>query len=179
MKVPDISKPYVRRFCESVVPRARPERVKHQPLVDAEAAECFRVVEAHVAANGGEAVIGWAIWEWRKVMIEAEFHAVWRDPNGKLLDLTPQGFKPPRILFVPDPQRQYEGVQVNNIRRPLREDERITRYIDLWQQRFELLNEGDLANQHGLVGVSELRLGEIEDAMYQTRRSLALDFGPG
>ena len=179
MKVPDISKPHVRRFCEHVVPGGRPERVRHQPLANAPPAECFSVVEEHVAINGGEALVGWAIWEWRKVMIEAEFHAVWRDPNGKLVDLAPQPKKPPRILFVPDPQRDYEGVQVDNIRRPLRKDERITRYIDLWRQRFELLNEGNLADQHGIVSVSEVRLREVEDAMHQTRRSLMLDFGPG
>jgi hypothetical protein len=60
-----------------------------------------------VARDGGEILYGWAIWEWPRVFIEAEHHAVW-SKGGCLTDVTPQVPPADTILFLPDTERAYD-----------------------------------------------------------------------
>lgn len=175
MRVPKLREQYVRSFCYRVVPGSQPCHIPLQPLAGAPESECFSVVPEQVRRCGGEQVVGWAIWEWRKVMIEAEFHAVWRDPDGNLVDVTPKPFEMPKILFLPDPNRRYEGVQVDNVRHPLRKDPRIKRFIDLAERLFALLNEGDLAHQYGDITSPEIR--QVRHEMGQIQMALAERYG--
>lgn len=55
-----------------------------------------------VRHDGGAIVFGWTIWEWPKVMLTAEFHAVWESPDGDLIDITPKPQRETSIIFVPD-----------------------------------------------------------------------------
>lgn len=175
MRVPRLREPYVRLFCRRVVPGGLPCMVQHEPLPGAPQKECFRIVPEQVAAHGGEQVVGWALWEWRKVMLVAEFHAVWRDPNGHLVDLTPRPTQLHKIAFVADPQRDYKGVQVDNVRQPLGKDPRITRLIAFEERITALMNEGDLAQQHGVEGAAEV--GDIQDQMTQLQAALVERYG--
>ena len=59
------------------------------PLPEAEEMDCFVNVEQAIAKNGGRAVYGWAIWQVPGVYIEAEFHCVWENDAGEMLDVTP------------------------------------------------------------------------------------------
>ena len=149
MRPPKIIKPYVLKFCSSVVPDATPVYVTCRPLPDAPVNDCFPIVDRQVASAGGESVIGWAVWEWPKVFIEAEFHAVWKQPDGSLLDIAPKVMPIPRILFIPDPQRVYRGRQVANVRRPLCNDKAVKRFCELSTLIFKELNAGALADVHG------------------------------
>lgn len=63
---------------------------------------CSDGVRQKVAADGGSIAFGWTIWEWPGVMLTAEFHAVWRNEAGEMLDVTPKPGGEDRILFVPD-----------------------------------------------------------------------------
>lgn len=63
---------------------------------------CSDGVLQKVSVDGGSIVFGWTIWEWPQIMLTAEFHAAWRDPDGKLVDVTPKPHREERILFVPD-----------------------------------------------------------------------------
>ena len=47
-------------------------------------------------------------------MVEAEFHCVWASPEGDLIDLTPKIEHGDSIIFVPDPNISYTGVQIEN-----------------------------------------------------------------
>jgi hypothetical protein len=107
------------------------------------------------SAHRGDQVIGWTIWEWPRVLIEAEFHCVWRQSDGTLLDITPKPVQVPRILFLPDPVRRYQARQVDNIRKPLDRDPAIKRFCDLSAKYHRAVNEGDLAEYHGPVTLSE------------------------
>lgn len=122
-----------------------------QPLAGKPMLECFSIVPEHVIAEGGKQLIGWAIWETPGVFIEAEFHAVWQDPHGNLIDLTPRPIPFDHILFLPDPSREYRGRQVDNIRRPLVKDRDVVRFLYLARRHFEIQNTGDLADQHGEI----------------------------
>lgn len=147
----DIQAAHVIEFCNRVVPGISPVHVTHNPLPGKPLLECFPIVAEQVAEQGGERVLGWAVWEFQDVFIEAEFHAVWRDSAGSLHDLTPRPLQLDRILFIPDASREYRECQVDNIRQPLADDLDVIRYLYLAKRRFEILNAGDRAFQHGEI----------------------------
>jgi hypothetical protein len=63
---------------------------------------CSDGVLEKVKNDGGGIVFGWTIWEWPRVLLTAEFHAVWSAPNGELADITPKPHGETDIVFVPD-----------------------------------------------------------------------------
>lgn len=65
------------------------------------------IVEAHIAARGGELVCGWSVVEFDGLYLEAIPHAVWRDEDGQLVDLSASPLK--ESLFVEGPQRPEDG----------------------------------------------------------------------
>jgi hypothetical protein len=60
-------------------------------------------VREKIRADGGSIRFGWRLREWRPVLLTAEFHAVWVDPDGNLVDITPDVAAGEISLFVPDP----------------------------------------------------------------------------
>jgi hypothetical protein len=143
--------------------------------------ECFSIIPKHVTRYGGKQCIGWAVWElWRKILIQAEFHTIWKSPDGVLMDLTPKILPVENILFVEDPRRQYEGVSVDNIRQPLTRDRRVIRLCELYRDRFTEMNQGDLANQYGMVklpaDVAD-RVRKIEDEVLKLEHELMEVYG--
>lgn len=81
---------------------ARLLSVQCVPLVGCEPKRCFVNVDRQMAKSGGSMETGWIFNEYEKRAIEAEAHAVWIDPTGKRLDITPHEFQPKRVLFAPD-----------------------------------------------------------------------------
>jgi hypothetical protein len=63
---------------------------------------CYENVEAVVAEQGGERIFGWKIWECRH-WIKAVHHAVWKSPDGDLIDITPEPGET-QTLFLTDDQ---------------------------------------------------------------------------
>ena len=61
---------------------------------------CIPNVLNYALQHGGEIVFGLLIWE-AVGAIEGEYHAIWRSPDGWLVDVTkkPDGEK--RVLFLP------------------------------------------------------------------------------
>jgi hypothetical protein len=176
MKVPFIYSNHIKAFCRNVVPDSKPIYVVVQPLPDKPINECFNIVPEHILAHGGEQQFGWSIWHWPKVFVEAEFHSVWKCPDGTMVDITPKRISVDRILFLPDPHRHYEGRQVDNIRKPISNDPLIKQFLALAEERYRETNKGDLANQHGRVIVSA-RVGEIDHEMRKIGFFLAQKFG--
>lgn len=175
MKKPEILKPYVLSFCRQVS-KAAPFFVPLKPLHDKPINACFTIIPAHIAANGGKQAFGWAIWEWPKVFIEAEFHCVWESPEGEFIDLSPKIKKFDNILFLPDANKQYNGIQVDNIRKPITKNKDIERFIYLARQRFLMLNEGDLAHYHGEIRPNNRYL-QLEYEMSQLQMKFTKKYG--
>ncbi|CRM57587.1 hypothetical protein [Pseudomonas sp. 37 R 15] len=146
---PDLA--HVIDFCNHVAEKQAPILIAHKPVFGKPMQECFNIVPEHVVAHGGKQLIGWAIWDVADVYIEAEFHAVWQDVQGNIVDLTPRPIPEQTTLFLPDPRREYCGRQVDNIRRSLVDDIDVTRYLHLASRSFQILNKGDLAYQHGEI----------------------------
>ncbi|SKB00171.1 hypothetical protein SAMN02745166_03084 [Prosthecobacter debontii] len=153
MRPPRIIKPYVISFARQVVRSIDIELgyIPCAPLDRLSDGDCFPTIEARVSSHGGQAVIGWAIWERAKVLIEAEFHSVWQSPDGVLHDIVPRTEPIPRILFLRDPHRRYQGRQVNNIRKPLAHDKDVKEFVRIFDTAHRLWNEGELAEYHGQV----------------------------
>ena len=100
--------------------------------------ECFPNVEKHVECHGGCLVCGWDISEWPHVMVEAQFHGVWKSPDGAYLDITPNELGERRILFSSDCSMKYEGRIVNSVREPLAKSSKTLEFIEICDQIFEI-----------------------------------------
>jgi hypothetical protein len=141
----------VRSFCKKVVAGSKPIYLDTRPVPGARIDDCFAVVERQVAHLGGERVLGWQIWQHAEIMIEAEFHAVWRDPSGTLRDITPKLGGISKILFLHDPGRRYEQRQVNNIRQALLDTPEVRELIAAANAQFEFMDRGERAFEHGTL----------------------------
>lgn len=150
MSVPDINQPYVRSFCQTISD-SEPVIVELDPLPGMKENECFANVIPYLVDNGGRSVIGWALWEWPGVMIEAEFHCVWERPDGVLVDLTPKPEEFDSIVFLPDPSKMFLGCQVDNIRKPFVKSLYLKEFLSLHRQLFKELNKGDKRFEFGEV----------------------------
>lgn len=105
--------------------------------------DCFGNVDKKIKKDNGTTQHGWIIWEAENYMVEAEFHAVWQDPDGGLHDITPKADGETTILFVPDNETIYTKHYVDNIRLPLcKEAENIASASSALTQLKELHNDG-------------------------------------
>lgn len=164
----DIATPHVAVFCQEVVPGAAAVSVPCAPDQRALQMDCFETVDQRVREEGGSRVLGWAVWEVPGVLIEAEFHAVWSHPvNGALFDVAQRPMPFSAITFIADPTRQYEGRQVDNVRKPLTKDPNVRQFIYLMKRRFEILNTGALADQHGEIELPPRLRKEYDAVMRQ------------
>lgn len=69
---------------------------------DYKGAACHVNVKHRVGTAGGSRVHGWVVWQYPKKVAQAEFHSLWRDPNGALVNITPHRNGQVEILFVED-----------------------------------------------------------------------------
>jgi hypothetical protein len=139
---------------KKVVPGTKALILRTDAPTWAEPRECFVNVSEMIKKDGGEQVLGWSLFEsLPDVLMEAEFHSVWRDRNGTLHDVTPKEHPAldPRTVFLPDPSLVYEGQQIDNHRVPLQDAQLIRSHIKIQEKKFATLNEGDLATYHGPV----------------------------
>ena len=123
MIVPNLNEPHLQGFCEEVSPDHVPIYVPLQPMPGAPYRCCFDIVDICIGIAKGSKLMGWAIWEWPGVFIEAELHCVWKAPDGKLIDPTPQQFHTEaRNLFLPDPDQPEPQTAIDNRRKALNND---------------------------------------------------------
>jgi hypothetical protein len=145
--------PAVHALIERIVPGASAVSVPTIPRQDAIDTECFANVSSQVTDAGGLAVFGWSLYEWPGVLAEGEFHAIWRSPLGGLVDVSPQRGNDDNILFLPDPNRLFEGRQIDNIRIPLRPGSEVREFIAVSEAIFGVLNAGERADAFGLISI--------------------------
>lgn len=173
MKAANIRKPHVLAFSHRVVSGAKPVYVPFQEIRYAQPLNCFFNVRTAQKALGGEMVIGWSIWEWPRVLIEAEFHAVLRLPNGQMVDLTPRNHELRKISFIADPNARDEGQRVDNIREPLQRDPAIERLIALMQRYFCVTDEIEVVDERAQLQLAEEKrqlVHDIEMARHQLQQ---------
>jgi hypothetical protein len=113
--------------------------------------ECFASVEEKIRRSQGSLQLGWQIWEMPGVFIEAEFHAVWRSPDGILIDIKPKTEKVKKILFIPDTKAKYDGACVNNVRINISNSRLVDDFIRTCVAIDNIKNGGNRAYQRELV----------------------------
>ena len=129
-------------LCREINPESQVVAVSVQPDINAIISECFPNVMKKVEMAGGSICYGWTIWEWRRVFIEAEHHAVW-EKDGLLIDITPKTNGEKNIMFLPDQSKVYNWVtkrRINNVKRSLgifNSAEEWLRAADEWQTAIE------------------------------------------
>lgn len=165
---------YVVNFCKTISSE-RPFYMAVEHGVGDAPLDCFNNVQRYITEKGGEMVLGWQIWEWYGFMLEAEFHAVWKSPDGLLKDVTPKPMSFVRVLFLPDQSLKYDGSQINNRRIALSKDIRITEYIGLCDEDFKIKNLGDRAKKYDNLNFSDdeiTRLKEILQRRFEIEHEL-------
>lgn len=155
---------HIRQLIQRVVPGGVASYMTVQPEVEALEKECFPNVEAKIARAGGRMLCGWQLWEWPRVMVEAEFHAVWLSPEGQMVDLTPKPHHETTVLFVPDARRRYSGATVDNVRLPVRDDQLIRHFIGVSEAITRVLSRGIPAAAPGEVSVPAHEIEPLQQA---------------
>jgi len=66
--------------------------------------KCWFNCLEQVIKHGGEVIYGWALWsiEGEGSCYVAQHHAVWRNEDNELIDVTPNKIRVDSILFMPD-----------------------------------------------------------------------------
>jgi hypothetical protein len=70
---------------------------------------CHLNVAHMVRQHGGTVQCGWMIWS-SPMLVDAEFHAVWKSPTGKFCDVTPRVDGEEMVLFLPDHSRRLSTI---------------------------------------------------------------------
>jgi hypothetical protein len=152
---PEIISEEIIDFCKEINKQEKPVYLDVLPVEQSIENECFVNVQKQIDNKGGSFKYGWIIGEWRPVMLEAVFHAVWVEPTtNSLIDVSSPTWEADKILFLPDSSREYKGKQINNIRKALKKDKDIDDFIKAWNEYFEEINKGELADYHGLMVLS-------------------------
>lgn len=152
----------VKALVEKIGTGTLPSYLEVTPESYAQINECVPAVQQKISQDGGKEMLGWQIWIIPRVMIiEAEFHSVWVSPTGEMKDITPKEQGAEKILFLPDPELKYKGIQINNVRLNISPQNRLVDdLILMFDTNFRLQNEGDLAYQ-STVQVKEALLSNM------------------
>lgn len=91
-------------------PIPKPVKVPVSPITGFQHGHCWYNCKIHSDTVGGSVVFGWALYAHHDGHLTAQHHAVWKAPDGDLVDVTPNpGFA--EVLFLPDHRVpfDYEG----------------------------------------------------------------------
>ncbi len=143
----------VAKLIDKLASRDKPVYLPVTPEPTAQDNECFPNVLAKIRSSGGSMLCGRQIWEWPNVLVEAEFHAVWRSPSGELVEITPKRHGEAKILFVPDSRLVYDGYSRDNVRMAVRDDALVHDFIRTAEAVFKLMNRGERAKMTGYVSI--------------------------
>jgi len=172
----------VSKLCRELDDSQKPGYVRVQPDPDSQVQECFTNVRDKVERDGGRICFGWAIWEWPRVMIEAEFHAIWISPEDEQIDITPKPEGIRRILFLPDSARAYDynrgHYRIDNIRRPLTDDPLVLELIAVREQLFAIEQEHSTGRRIELEGLDLERYEGLEQKQLLITARLVSQFQP-
>jgi hypothetical protein len=184
VRPPDAITADVRRLCRQICPELDPVFLPIRAEPGAVPLDCFATVKRKVDREGGRIQFGWAIWEWPRVYIEAEHHAVYEPPEGPpWLDLTPAvepGVR--RRLFLPDDTALYdfenEGVLRDNFRLALSDDLLIQQLFHAARERLAILNALPGVGAIAVDRLKAAKMAAVEQKKAQAIYKLALKYTP-
>ncbi len=152
---PNPADPAVKTILRKLNSKADPVVVDVETVAGAEVNDCIATVDRHVERVGGERVLGWQLWM-GAYLIEAEFHAVWKNPAGELKDISKKKNGVSKIVFVPDATLRYKGKQIDNVRINLTNSTAVYDLIEVCRAKFRLFNRGKRSTLYGEDFLSSL-----------------------
>ena len=165
IQVPEIADEHVKELTMIICPESKPIYVNVEPESFAEVNECFPAIEKKIERDDGSRVLGWQIWK-TKILIDAEFHAIWKSTVGELIDITPKQILFQKILFLPDSKAKYDGVQVDNIRLNISGNRLVDDFIEIAKAIYRMENKGERAFQY------EVSFSGSESQIYQNLKKI-------
>jgi hypothetical protein len=153
--------PQIMELCQGLVPDVRPMRVSVRPIRGARYLECFGNVQEKIKVSGGGIQHGWVIGEWPGIIVEAEFHAIWKDANGAYECVTPRVPRETQILFLPDPVKVYVGIPTPNQRLALRNDGVVQEFIRVATERDEMYCRPDVDPSNAELRCLQLKVDQL------------------
>lgn len=160
-RVPQTIDDNVKRLIKRITTTNKPIYLDVTPESYAEINECIPAVNQKIEKDGGSVQLGWQIWQTPNIMIEAEFHAVWKSPDGTFKDITPKSENIRRILFIPDSKAKYNGALRNNIRLNISGNKLVDDFIRICNAIYKLTNKGERAYKN------KIRLSNEESDVHQ------------
>lgn len=140
----------VKTFQRSIEGTKAPVFVPIRPRGDSIPNDCFENVARQVEECGGEVVHGWRIYIMPGLFLEAEFHAVWKAPDGRLVDVSlPPEEGTSRIVFFPDPTRSFQGEPIPSIHWPLAKMKELNEYLKAFEEDRLAIRES--VRSHGIA----------------------------
>lgn len=139
--IPSNNNKKVLEFCRQISDSV-PFYIDVIPEVTSTSKYCHHNVKIYTEKNAGEIVYGWIIWQQTHMMLEAEFHSVWKSPCGRYLDITPNRIGSKQILFVPDMEHSYDfygNTRLCNKWHPLTNHPDFKKLNEVLQKHHELL----------------------------------------
>jgi hypothetical protein len=103
-------------------------------------------------------VLGWCIWEWPGILLNAEFHACWLSPEGEIIDITPKPDGEKTVLFLPDPALKFEGERILGRIEPLSHKREVLDYVAVSRKLMRLKAEGSDMSMADLLCI----MGEVK-----------------
>lgn len=166
--------PAIEKLCAEINADEAPVFLPVKPDRDAILSECFHNVSQKIERDGGSMLYGWNLWEWSRVFVEAEHHAVWVKED-EIIDLTPKQNGERKVLFLPDPSRTYDfksQKRLINIKRSLGQYASVESWIkasDDFQNAIERNSVGNRAS------FSDFELHHHQQAIINTMINVILD----
>ena len=149
-------------FCASITSDSSPEYIDVCPAPWAALNECFNNVYRMVKQYGGSMISGWAVWQRGNMLLDAEAHAIWRAPDGKLIDITPHSYNEKRILFLFDSSVCYQGITIPSHRQALTVSPLVAEFIRLYSERDHFMQSSTLGNVYVMPADLHNRINALQ-----------------
>lgn len=149
-------------FCASITSDSSPEYIDVFPAPWAALNECFNNVYRMVKQYGGSMISGWAVWQRGNMLLDAEAHAIWRAPDGKLIDITPHSYNEKRILFLFDSSVCYQGITIPSHRQALTDSPLVAEFIRLYSERDHIMQTSTLGNVYVMPADLHNRINALQ-----------------
>ena len=177
--------PRTEQFCARVRQGVRPQLMIIRPAPGWEPNDCFACVRERVQRDGGRIQLGWSIWEWPGVYIEAERHAVYAPADGSQWeDISPSPFPEitERLFLEDDATAEYdfanEGVRTENIREALADDDLIQGFFRVAEQRNALWNTIPGVGEIKIDRATKAEIDRLEQEQIGLQIALVLKYTP-
>src|SRR6188768_1988225 len=109
------------KLAKQIDSTSTPEYVAVEPGEGCVTGDPFNNVSAMIRRHGGSVQHGWVMRVQASAYVEGTFHAVWRRPDGALIDVTPRKDGLKETIFLTDTVMVWQGEDVEPRRMMLHE----------------------------------------------------------